>query len=210
MTDNKHPKHETSLFIVKPDGVQRGLIGEIMSRFERKGLKVAAAKLVKPTMEQAREHYSSLDEAWCKKVGGYVKAAYDEQGLDFTYESELEAGKAVKKSLVGYLSCGPIMVILIQGAHAVTHVRKLLGSTNPLEADIGTIRGDFTVESIVMANSFDRTVRNIAHASESVEEAERETKVWFEESEIVKYDMAIDNILYDPTWDKIGDENLDI
>lgn len=203
-------RYERTLFIIKPDGVQRGLIGEIMSRFERKGLKPIAIKLAQATKKQAAEHYSSLDDAWCVKVGGYVAAAYAEQGLEFKYASKLEAGRAVKKSLVGYLACGPVFAVVFEGAHAVEHVRKLLGSTNPLQSDIGTIRGDFTIESITLANSFDRTVRNIAHASESVEEAEREIAVWFKQDELIKYERAIDKILYDPTWDQIGDEDIAI
>lgn len=207
MSDNRSKiREERTLFMIKPDGVQRSLIGEILSRFEKKGLKIAALKMIQPSAKQAAEHYSSLDDAWCEKVGGYVKAAYDEQGLEFKYGSLLEAGKSVKESLVRYLAVGPVVAAVITGAHSVEHVRKLLGSTNPKEADIGTIRGDFTIESINLANSYDRTVRNLAHASESPEEAERELKVWFEESEVCSYNMAIDSILYNPQWGDTRDE----
>lgn len=202
------PRRERTLFLVKPDGVQRALVGEILSRFEKKGLKLAGLKLVLPTKEQAKEHYSAFDDAWREKVGGYVKKGYESQGKEFPYKTQLEAGQAVQNSLARYLSCGPIVAMVIEGGHAVQHVRKLLGSTNPLEADIGTIRGDFTIESLLLANAFDRTVRNLAHSSESPEEAEREIKVWFKEDELIDYNMAIDTVLYDPTWDKIGDEEI--
>lgn len=200
---SNHPKDEKTLFIVKPDGVQRSLVGEIITRFERKGLKIAALKLVFATVAQAEEHYSSLDDAWAEKIGGFVKEA---QGDAFAYKSLMEAGYAVKHSLVSYMASGPVVAIVLQGAHAVEHVRKLMGSTDPRKADIGTIRGDYTIESITLANSFDRTVRNLAHASESVEEAAREIKVWFSEDEMVKYNLAIDSILYDPKWDQLREE----
>ncbi len=192
---------ENTLFLVKPDGVQRGLIGKILSRFEQKGLKVVALKLVWPTMEQAAEHYSDFDDAWREKVGGFVKEAYDEKGEKFPFDNQIEAGQWVQNNLARYLSCGPVVAVVLQGAHAVEHVRKLLGSTNPKDADIGTIRGDFTIESLALANLFDRTARNLAHASGSVEEAEREIKVWFDEDELVEYELAIDTILYDVAWD---------
>ena len=199
-----HPiKEEKTLFIVKPDGLQRSLVGEIIQRFERKGLKIAALKLVFPTKQMAEEHYSLLDYAWCEKVGGFIKKAYEENGLKFKFKSELEAGKNVKDKVTTYLSCGPVVVMVLQGAHAVEHVRKLLGSTDPLKSDIGTIRGDFTIESNLMANLFDRTVRNMAHASATVEEANREIDLWFKPEEIVSYNLAIDEILYDAAWEKV-------
>jgi nucleoside-diphosphate kinase len=203
---SKHPSNERTLFIIKPDGVQRGLIGEILTRFERKGLKIAALKLVQPTQKQAAEHYSSFDDAWREKVGGFVRAAYEAKGEQFPYKTSIDAGRAVQESLAVYLSCGPVVAAVLQGAHAVMHVRKLMGSTDPSKADIGTIRGDYTIESLDLANAFDRTARNLAHASESVEEAEREIKVWFDEREIVKYNLAVDTILYDIAWDKVRNE----
>lgn len=201
-----HPQEERTLFIIKPDGVQRGLIGEIITRFEKKGLKIAAMKMVQPTKKQAAEHYSSFDDAWREKVGGFVRDAYEGKGEAFPYGSLLEAGQSVQNKLAQYLATGPVVVMVIQGAHAVTHVRKLMGSTDPSKADIGTIRGDYTIESLSLANTFDRTARNLAHASESVEEASREIKVWFEEREVIKYNMAIDTILYDPAWDAVREE----
>lgn len=200
---------ERTLFLVKPDGVQRSLIGEIITRFERKGLKIAALKMVYPTKEQAAEHYSAFDDAWREKVGGFVKKAYEEKGEEFPFATQMEAGQWVQDSLAEYLSAGPIVAIVISGAHAVEHVRKLLGSTDPRSADIGTIRGDFTIESLQLANTYDRTARNLAHASESPEEAERELKVWFDESEIIQYNLAIDEILYDPKWDKVREELIE-
>jgi nucleoside-diphosphate kinase len=202
MQQPKDPRRERTLFIVKPDGVQRSLVGEIISRFEKKGLKIAALKMTHAEEEKTAEHYSSLDDAWCEKVGGYVRAAYEEEGIEFNFKNDLEAGKMVKGNLVKYMASGPVVAIVLEGAHAVEHVRKLLGSTDPKEADIGTIRGDFTIESTRLANAFDRTVRNIAHASESREEAEREIGVWFEEDELIDYNFSIEKILYDPKWDR--------
>jgi len=162
--------------------------------------------LIQPTKKQAAEHYSSFDDTWRDKVGGYVQAAFTAKGETFPFASLQEAGRSVQNSLANYLSTGPVVAMVLQGAHAVEHVRKLMGSTDPSKADIGTIRGDFTIESINLANTYDRTVRNLAHASESVSEAERELKVWFSESEVAKYNLAIDEILYDPQWDKVRAE----
>lgn len=206
MPINTQRTEERTLFLVKPDGVQRGLVGEIISRFEKKGLKIAALKLVSPTPEQAAEHYSAFDDAWREKVGGFVKQAYEGRGDEFPFASLIEAGQSVQDSLAQYLSCGPIVAIVLQGANAVAHVRRLMGSTDPSKADIGTIRGDFTIESIDLANTYDRTVRNLAHSSESAEEAAREIKVWFTEEEVITYKLAIDEILYAPEWDKKRDD----
>lgn len=197
---------EKTLFIIKPDGVQRALIGEVISRFEKKGLKIAALKMVKPTSEQAANHYSAFDDAWREKVGGFVKSAYEKNNKEFPYANQIEAGQAVQDSLARYMSTGPIVVMVIQGPQAIEHVRKLLGSTDPSQADIGTIRGDFTIESIDLANTDDRPVRNLAHASDSVEGANREINVWFTKEELVNYNLAIDEILYDPEWDAVREE----
>jgi len=209
-TPKSNPKsnlrEEFTLFIVKPDGVQRGLVGEIISRFERKGLKLVAIKMLFPTKDLATKHYESLDEAWLEKVGNRIKESALEAGQIFKYEDPKDAARAVKTSLIKYLCCGPVVVLVLEGANATSQVRKLLGSTDPTKADIGTIRGDFTIDSNTLAYETDRTLRNLAHASENPEEAAKEVKIWFTKEEIVKYNMAIDEILYDPKWDELREE----
>jgi nucleoside-diphosphate kinase len=94
--------------------------------------------------------------------------------------------------------------MVVEGAHAVDHVRKLRGSTNPSDADIGSIAGDYTVDSYQLADWAGRSIRNLVHASGSVEEAKREIKLWFEEDEVLDYDLAIEKILYTKEWEKLN------
>ncbi len=200
------PHEEKTLFIVKPDGVQRGLVGEIISRFEKKGLKIIGLKFIKATRKKAEEHYSAFDDQWREMVGETLKKSYQNRGAKFPYKSLIEAGETIRNATIDYLASGPITIMVLQGSNAVSTVRKLLGSTDPSSADIGTIRGDFTIDSYGLANTYDRSIRNLAHASGSVEEAEREIKLWFKTSELVNYNLAIDEILYDPEWVNIRED----
>ncbi len=203
---NMHNTKERTLVLLKPDTIQRGIIGEIISRFERKGLKIVAMKMLRPTEELARKHYNKDDE-WCEEIGRkYVRPAYEEQGLEFKWESDLEAGRAVLEGLIGYLTCGPIVALVLEGGMAIQNVRAMVGFRNPIEADMGTIRADYTIESAFMANAANRTVRNMIHASGNKEEAEYEINLWFKPEEIMHYSLAIEKILYDPKWEKVRRE----
>lgn len=195
----KTSAHERTLLLVKPDGVQRGLIGEIFSRFERKGLKIVAVKMVWPTKKQAAEHYWWSEEEKIK-TGSRTIEIYNEKGLEIK-KSAVEIAEDVQRRLVNFLITGPVVAFIIEGAHAIAHVRKLVGHGSPMQADVGTIRADFSVDSYVVADEFDRVTRNLVHASSSVDEAERELKVWFNESEIFDYDLAIEKLLYDKDWE---------
>jgi len=196
-----HPKYERTLVLIKPDGVQRSLIGEIIKRFERVGLKFLALKMVIPTKEQAEKFYPSSDE-WFETVGNKTLKGYEAKGMKLN-KTPIEQGKFVKKILVDFITSGPIVAMVLQGNEAVGVVRKLVGSTEPLTSDVGTIRGDFTIDSYTVADADQRCVRNLVHASESPEEAEREIKIWFNESEILKYNLVQDKILYDVNLDGI-------
>jgi len=196
-----HPKHERTLVLIKPDGVQRSLIGEIIQRFERVGLKFLALKMVIPTKEQAKNFYPSNKE-WYLAVGNKTIKGYEAKGIKLE-RSALEQGKFVKKILVDFMTSGPIVAMVLQGNEAVKIVRKLTGSTEPLSSDVGTIRGDFNIDSYTMADFDQRAVRNLVHASESVAEAEREIKCWFSEDEILKYNLVQEKILYDVNLDGI-------
>ncbi len=186
--------------IIKPDGVQRGLMGEIVSRFERKGLKVSAMKMVWPTKEMAAKHYDQPETAM-KALGERTLANYAEKGEKFWTDDPMEIARDIQKKLLNYLAAGPVLVFVIEGAHAIAHVRKIRGGTNPLTADIGTITGDYTIDSYFIADADERAIRNLVHASGTVEEAENEIKLWFTEGEILDYDMAIDRILYSKDWE---------
>lgn len=196
------PHQEKTLVLVKPDGVQRGLIGEIITRFERKGLKIVGLKIVQPSLELAKKHYSSLDEKWCEGVGANTREAYAQQGLTFKWDSDLEAGKVGRENLINYLCCGPVVAIVFEGAQAVQHVRNMVGFRDPAKADAGTIRADFSVESSLVANAADREVRNIVHASGKTEEAEVEIALWFKSEEILDYNLILEEVLYNPDWSR--------
>jgi len=196
-----HPKHERTLVILKPDSVQRSLIGEIIGRFERVGLKFLAIKLVMPTAELAESFYPSSVE-WFESVGNKTIKGYEAKGMKLG-KTALEQGKFVKKVLVDFMTSGPVVAMVLSGNQSVGIVRKLIGSTEPLTSDVGTVRGDFTIDSYTAADMDGRCIRNLVHASESTAEAEREIKIWFNEEEILKYNLAQDKILYDVNLDGI-------
>jgi nucleoside-diphosphate kinase len=196
-----HPSAEQTLLIVKPDGVQRTLVGEVVRRIERVGLKLVAAKMFVPTAEHARSHYTS-DSSWLEKVGEKSIAAAKSRGAAHP-ATALEAGEAILEKLLRYLSSGPVFATVWQGAHACAVVRKLVGSTEPLTSDVGTIRGDHMLDSYAMSERDNRAIRNIVHASGSPEEAALEIPIWFQPHEIVRYALAHDRILYDVNMDGI-------
>ena len=195
--------HERSLVIVKPDGVQRGLVGEIITRFEKKGLKIPAMKMVWPTREMAKRHYDQPESAM-RTLGERTLATYAEKGEKNWSSDPMEIARDIQKKLVNYLAAGPVVAMVIEGAHAVAHVRKIRGATNPLGADIGTITGDYTIDSYFISDLDARAIRNLVHASGTVEEAENEIKIWFKEDEVVDYDLAIDRILYSTEWESVA------
>lgn len=168
--------------MLKPDGVRRGLTGEIIRRIEQTGLKIVALEMFQPTHEQIDNHYPK-DEAWIRRVGQktlntYKKFNYDTQ-KELGTEDEFEIGKMVREWLVKYMISAPLVRMVVKGVHAITMVRKMAGPTMPSDAEMGTIRGDFSVDSAAAANRDKRAVHNIIHASETPEEAEHEIKHWF-------------------------------
>lgn len=194
--------HERSLVLLKPDAVQRGLIGEIISRFEKKGLKITAMKMIWPTKEMAKKHYDQPESAMMT-LGTKTLETYAEKGVKHWSSDPMEIARDIQKKLVNYLSAGPVVAMIIEGAHAVSHVRKIRGITNPLAADMGTITADFTIDSYFISDESGRAIRNLVHASGTVEEAENEIKLWFKESEIHDYDLAIEKILYSKDWENV-------
>ena len=150
-------KLERTYIMIKPDGVQRGCVGEIIARFEKKGFKLLAMKLYSPSKQLLEEHYKDLKE------------------------------KPFFPKLVEYMMMGPVVCMIWQGREVVKTGRKMLGATNPLNSEPGTIRGDYCIES----------GRNIIHGSDSVESAEREIKLWFKPEEINEYTRDSDKWLYE-------------
>lgn len=192
-------KKEQSLILIKPDGVQRSLVGEIIKRFEQRGLKISAMKMVQPTTAQCEEHYNK-DDAWFERKGQGIVADLEKDGLTVE-KPAIEYGRDIIRTIVRYMTAGPVVAIVAEGHAAPQVVTQLVGGTEPLNADIGTIRGDFTIDSYYIATIDNRAVRNLIHCSESNEEAEREMKIWFNENEVMEYQTAQEKILYDTSAD---------
>jgi len=195
----KNPNQERSLVLLKTDAVQRSLVGEIIKRFEQTGLKISAIKMTEATEEQLLKHYYK-DDAWYLKKGEGIVADLKEQGTEVTKEP-IEYGKDIIRTVVTYMMASPIVALVFEGNKAVSVVTKIVGSTEPSTSDVGTIRGDYTVDSFNHATYENRAVRNLVHQSESPEEAEREIAIWFGEKEIMKYTTAQERILYDVNLD---------
>lgn len=191
----QHPKHERTLIIIKPDGIQRNLIGEIIQRYERVGLKIVSAKMMVATEDMIEKHYT-LDPEWCRITGEKTIKGYVDKGLTPPINDPFEVTNLLLKKLKSYMASGPILVMVWEGAHAVSIVRKITGGTEPLKSEVGTIRGDYVHDSYQLSDNDNRPIRNLVHASGSVKEAEDEIKHWFSENEIVDYTLLREGILY--------------
>ena len=198
----QHPKDERTLVVVKPDGVQRSLVGEIIGRYESVGLKLVAMKMVVPTAEHIEAHYT-LDPNWRRVTGEKTIKSYKDKGLTPPSEDPLEITAKILANLKKYMTAGPVIAMVWEGAHAVKIVRKITGGTEPLSSDVGTIRGDYVLDSYQMADTDNRAVRNLIHASGSVEEANAEIAHWFKPGEITDYRIIHEEILYDVNLDGI-------
>lgn len=196
-----HPKKERTFVAVKHDGVQRGLVGEIINRLERTGLKIIALKMFVPDRSKTIEHYGK-DDAWCQKVGQRTIDSMQKEGKT-PEKSAIEYGREVLEHLYKYFTVGPIVGMVIEGNQAVAIVKKIVGGTEPTTSDVGTIRGDFTIDSYEIANVDGRAVRNLMHCSDQVSEAEREIKIWFTPEELINYRLVHDEVLYDVNLDGI-------
>jgi len=148
---------ERSFVMLKPDAVLRRLIGTVLTRFEERGLKLVAAKMMAISEELAKEHYGEHKE------------------------------KPFFNDLVSYITSAPVLAMVIEGDDCISLIRKMVGATNPKEADLGTIRGDYALE----------TGRNIIHASDSPASAKREIALFFENSEINEYALPDESLIYE-------------
>ncbi|MDN5358173.1 MAG: nucleoside-diphosphate kinase [Candidatus Diapherotrites archaeon] len=175
----KKPGVERTLLFVKPDGVRRGLIGEVISRIEKAGLKIIGLKMVWLDEEWAKKHYP---DEMAVKIGEKAKKAFLERGQEFPWKEE-EYGKAILEALRRYVTSAPIVAMVIEGPRAIGKVRAIVGDTAPSRAAPGTIRGDFACDDYELANLQTRSIYNVVHASDS-EGAEREIKELFSEDEL--------------------------
>ncbi|HWZ65662.1 MAG TPA: nucleoside-diphosphate kinase [Patescibacteria group bacterium] len=196
-----HPiKFQRTFCMVKPDGVMRGLIGDIIYRIEKSGLKIIAMKMLLPTESQIRQHLPVSDEVWVHRLGGKSLSGFE--GLDVTAKEVLGTddqttiGKEVAESLVAYMMSAPVVCMVVEGIQAIDMVRKLAGHTLPYKADVGTIRGDYSVDSPSIANAEKRAIHNLFHASENISEAQNEMSLWFTEEEIQSYARAGEDVMY--------------
>ncbi len=187
---------EQTLILIKPDGVERGLAGEILSRLQRAGLKIVALKMVKPTADQCDKHYA-LTEDWMKGVYDKAKAKMESLGQPFPYPDHKAYGKMIKDGLVEFLQSAPVVACVFEGEQAVAQTRKIVGATEPASSAAGTIRGDFSVDTYALSNAQNRPLRNLIHASGTVEEAKNETAIWFKPEEVMAVNATVDPVLYD-------------
>ena len=192
-----HHKYERSLVLIKPDGIQRSLIGEVISRYEKIGLKLIGLKLMVPTEEMVEQHYT-LDPEWRRVTGEKTIKGYLDKGLTPPINDPLEITRRLLLRLKEYITSGPIVAMVWQGAHAVEIVRKVTGSTEPLKSDVGTIRGDYVIDSYQMSDKDGRAVRNLIHSSGSIKEAEDEINHWFKPEELLEYKLLQEQIIYAP------------
>jgi nucleoside-diphosphate kinase len=194
-------KKERVFVILKPDAVHRSLVGEIMRRLEITGLKFTAVKMLLPKKEQVLAHYNK-DDAWCEEKGNLTIKNLKEKGEE-PKKTALEYGRDIMEGNVAFMTSSPVVAMVLEGNHAVGIVKKIVGSTEPMSSDVGTIRGDMTLDSYSLANADGRAVRNLIHCSDSTEEAEREIKVWFSDEELINYVHVNEKMLYDVNLDGI-------
>lgn len=195
----RQAKQERTVILIKPDGVKRGLIGEIITRVEKRGLKIISLMMINPSRKQIDGHYPK-DSAWIKRLGEKSLATYAKYGWDakkeMGAEDPVKIGKLIRGWILDFMASGPVVKVVIEGIHAVDMVRKLIGNSIPALAEMGTIRGDFSVDSAVLANKNKRAIHNLIHASETPEEAKHELGFWFAPKEIHDYKRAEEEIMF--------------
>ena len=186
----QHPKEERTFVIIKPDGVRKGLIGEIIHRFEQRDMKIVAMEMFMPTREEMDNHYPKT-EAWLKRLGTKTEDTYKRYNrdvmADFGTTDLLKMGEEVRSWLISYMISAPMVRMVVEGVHSIDMIRKITGPTMPYLAEMGTIRGDFSADSPILANVEKRAVMNLIHASETPEEAAHEIEHWFGGKPIFKY-----------------------
>lgn len=194
-------RKERTVVLVKPDGVQRGLVGEVISRFEKMGLKVIGLKMVWVDRAMAGQHYPESRTELMKGIGEKTLQTYEKYGKDpkeeFGEKTPVEIGMMVNSWNMDFLTSGPVIAMVLEGVHAIDNVRMLAGNTLPVFAQPGTIRGDFSIDSPALANVKKRAVRNIVHASGNPEEAMYEQQLWFRDEEIYDYKRTDEEVMFE-------------
>lgn len=200
-----HPKKERTFVILKPDTIQRGLVGEIIQRFERIGLKIVGMKMHMADEAKLWDHYHK-DDAWFLKKGERI--VENKKALGHAIDKEaIEYGKDIIRVVVNYMKAGPVVSMVLEGNNAAAVVKRLVGGTEPATADTGTIRGDLAIDSYYLCDTDgSRGLRNLIHCTDPADgegAQEREIGIWFTEDEIVKYRLVTEAMLYDVNLDGI-------
>jgi nucleoside-diphosphate kinase len=190
---------ERTVVIIKPDGVLRGISGELITRLEKAGFKIIAMKMVWVDKELVGKHYSD-DKNYLKSIGVKTLGSYEKYGMDPGEQlgtmDPVEIGGLVRKWLMDYITSGPVIAMIIEAPHAIELVRKLVGHTYPHQSTPGTIRGDYTGDSVFLSNTLKRPAKNVIHASGSREEAEFEIQLWFHEADIHSYKRVDEDLVW--------------
>ncbi len=189
---------EKTLIIIKPDAVKRGLVGVIFETFENIGLKLMAAKMVKPDTEVIKNHYPGTP-VWIREMGEKTLSSFKQSAMDVTKvmgtDDPSKLGQFVYERLIKYWSEGPIIVMVWQGPHAIEIARKIRGHTIPYLAQTGSLHASYSFDSSVLSSSLNRVVKTFIHASGSVDEAKREIAYWFPEvTEFKDYEREVDKL----------------
>lgn len=192
---------QKTVVLVKPDGVKRGLAGEILSRFEKAGLKIVAMKMVWVDKDLVQKHYPESRVELMRAIGEKTLSTYEKYGKDAAEDlgtmDPLEIGRMVNRWNIDFLSSGPVVAMVLEGVHAIDSVRMIVGNTLPVFAQPGTIRGDYSIDSPALANTLKRPVRNLVHASGNEEEAKYELELWFHEKELYTYKRADEEVMFE-------------
>lgn len=163
---------QQTLVVFKPDSVQRGIVGEVLTRFERAGLKIVGMKMIQPDKEHFHKHYEGISK---------LISRWGEEIYNITLSHMTEA---------------PVIAVVLEGVEAVEHVRKMVGATDPKDSAPGTIRGDYTHVVRSFTNSRGGTLPNILHASGDAKEAKAEIELWFSKNEIYSYKTAHEQVVH--------------
>jgi nucleoside-diphosphate kinase len=194
-------RFQQTFCMIKPDGVSRGLIGDIIYRIEKSGLKIVALRMVQASREQAQRHYPLEDQIWVDRLGEKSLSSFEKLSVSpmeiLGTDDKRVVGKQVSSYLVDYLVSGPVVCMVIEGIQAIDMVRKLAGHTLPYKADVGTIRGDYSVDSPSIANAESRSIHNLIHASENEKEAANEIKIWFGDEKTHSYRRTGEDVMYE-------------
>jgi len=182
---------ERTLVLIKPDAILRGFVGKIIERFENVGMKIVGLKMLQAKREILEKHYFK-DEKWLREKGELFKKRADLP----EDEDSIEIGKGIIESLIKDMQFSPIIAIVLEGHNAVKTVKRLTGPTNIDEALPGTIRGDFSHDTFDLANKSNRPNLTIIHATDNIDDAQKEIDFWFSPDELREYTKPEESVHY--------------